>query len=176
MKKRIFSLVLVLCMLFSLAQVPVHADSGTCGTGVTWELTSGGTLTISGSGAIDEQEALNPPWNRFNVKKIIVGNGITAIGKSAFDGCINATSATIGSSVTTIGDIAFGSCQELTSVVIPDNVTYVGSSAFSHCYKLDSVTIGSNVATIGGYAFYRTAVTSISIPASVMSIGDRAFN
>lgn len=53
MKKRILSIVLVLCMLVSLVPAAALADgealSGSCGKNLTWKLTDG-TLTVSGTG------------------------------------------------------------------------------------------------------------------------------
>ena len=54
MKNRIFSLLVTLCMVFSLfTALPITANaatSGTCGDNVTWTLDDSGTLTISGTG------------------------------------------------------------------------------------------------------------------------------
>ena len=49
--------------------------------------------------------------------------------------------------------------------------------AFMDCEKLSKVTFasGSKCKSIGGRAFYNTAITSITIPASVESIGYHAF-
>ena len=47
-------------------------DSGTCGTGVTWELTKSGLLTISGSGGINfDFWADNPFYENKDIKNFI---------------------------------------------------------------------------------------------------------
>lgn len=54
MKKRLFGWILTVTMAVSaLALLPVSAfaaTSGTCGTNLTWTLSTDGTLTISGIG------------------------------------------------------------------------------------------------------------------------------
>jgi len=74
------------------------ALTGTCGTDVNWTLYRG-TLTISGTGAMKNYTA--SPFPTEHVKKIVIEDGVTAIGQYAFYGCSSATSVTIPSSVTT---------------------------------------------------------------------------
>ena len=89
---------------------------------------------------------------------------VTAIGSSAFEGCIGMTSVTIPSSLTTIGDAAFYMCTGLTTVDIPNGVKTIGEGAFSKCGGLTSVTIPSSVTSIGKNAFFQcyglTQITS----------------
>ncbi len=54
-------------------------------------------------------------------------------------------------------------------------VTEIGKSAFSECSELTSVTIPSSVTTIGERAFCACGLPSITIPESVTTIGNVAF-
>ena len=111
---------------------------------------------------------------------IATGSSLTTIGKNAFQGA-PLTSITIPASVTSIGDDAFNECEYLTTIDIPASVTSIGARAFHGCgNKVDAaltVTFasGSSLTTIGDNAFGETNLSSISIPASVTSIGQGAF-
>ena len=146
---------------------------------LTWKLYEDGTLTISGTGAMKNYNSDDNPspayWNTI-VRKIVIEDGVTSIGKSAFSDCSNLTSITIPDSVTSIGNDAFYNCTSLTSITIPDSVTIIGDSAFFYCISLTNITLSNNITNIGNDAFYSCrSLTSITIPSSVTSIGNLAF-
>lgn len=80
--------------------------------------------------------------------------------------------------VTGIGDYAFNVCDQLTSVTIPASVEHIGELAFSDTKALGIVEFesGSQLERIGNYAFFKTALPSIELPASLKVIGSNAFN
>ena len=113
---------------------------------------------------------------RSSVQKIEIGNGVTSIRGSAFDGCSSLASITIPDGVTSIGGSAFNNCSSLASITIPDGVTSIGDSAFNNCSSLASITIPDGVTSIEDYTFYNCySVASITIPNGVTSIGDSVF-
>ena len=71
--------------------------------------------------------------------------------KTLIFGCSNSTIPADGS-VTSIGDSAFGSATLTGSLIIPDGIIDIGKTAFP-CSKLTSITIPASVRTIGAYAF-----------------------
>ena len=118
------------------------------------------------------------PWysRRSEIKKVVIEDGVTNIGKYAFYECTNLTSVEIPNSVTSIKVAAFAYCASLTSIKIPNSVTSIGDLAFDKCSALTSITIPNSVTSIGECAFYNCkALTSIEIPNSVTSIGYEAF-
>ena len=122
MKKRLLTLFFSLCMIITVLPIIALAanetpTTGTCGDGVTWTYTPdldedgydlGGTLVISGDGAMENYSYNDSPWYEFRrkIKELQIENGVTSIGNSAFSGCGGLTSVTIPDSVTSIGSSA----------------------------------------------------------------------
>ena len=168
--KQIYILLIALLMGLSANA----KNSGTCGPNLKWHLTDDGVLTISGKGKMNDY--ISSPWLDSGVKRIILGDGVTIIGNSAFSGCSSLTSVTISNSVTTIRGYAFSGCISLTSVTIPNSVTTIEQSAFGGCTSLTSVTIPNSVTTIEQSAFRGcSSLTSVTIGNSVTTIGYNAF-
>ena len=184
MKRRSFLFALALCLMLSLlaplTMTDAHAEYGHCGANgsdVTWSL-SGGTLSISGTGAMADYDNVTAPWysSRSSVKTITVYNGVTHVGSHAFESCYNATYADIGSTVTSIGAEAFYGCQSMTTVSIHGDMTVIEPGTFDGCYKLKTARIPAGVTTIGDRAFAGCNVWSGTIPSTVTSIGESAFS
>ncbi len=154
---------------------PQPTASGTCGENLTWAYYEvDKELVISGIGAMDYYSVNTPaPWHSYNIKNVIIEEGVTSIGREAFSGCSELTSITIPNSVTSIGNSAFKDCSGLTSITIPNSVTSIASSAFYGCSGLTSITIPNSVTSIGNSAFKDCSeLSSITIPNSVTSIGE----
>ena len=134
---------------------------------LTWTLTADGTLTISGTGAMkdyDYDSNPSPVYNNSDVKKIVIEDGVTSIGNSAFDSCRNLTSVTIPDSVTSIGKDAFEACNSLSSITLSNNITSIGDAAFYDCSNLKSITIPDSVTSIESAVFYNcTSLKTISL-------------
>ena len=114
--------------------------------------------------------------NGERVTKLVLPEGLKAVGTDAFAGCTGLTEVTIHDGVTAIGKSAFSDCSGLTGVVIPDSVTAIGDSAFSDCSGLTGVVIPDSVTAIGDSAFSDcSGLTEMVIPHSVKAIGVGVF-
>ncbi len=153
--------------------------SGSCGEQLSWQLNTQGTLTISGSGSMNNYSMSDSaPWYPYRNQIIAVSitDGVTSIGNYAFSYCKSMTSVSIPESVTDIGIEAFQKCTALTDIALPESVSAIGESAFEYCSGLTSVTIPNSVTVIRKYTFYGcSGLTSVTIPESVRHILFSAF-
>ena len=192
MKKRLLSFVLAVLMIASLLPATALAadvvKSGICGAEVTWTLDSEGVLTISGSGDMYDYGFSGAPWCGRRVKSAVIAEGVTSIGKFAFNDCTSLTSVTIPDSVTSIGSNAFHNCTSLTSVTIPGSVTSIGVYVFTLCTSLTGIWVAEGSShyssDASGVLFNKDKTTLVqcpgalaayTIPDSVTSIGKYAF-
>ncbi|MBQ7004519.1 MAG: leucine-rich repeat protein [Oscillospiraceae bacterium] len=101
--------------------------------------------------------------------------GVTELGDHCFSNSI-LENIVIPDGVTMIGRSAFNDCAKLTALSLPEGVTSIGSDAFSFCYALADINIPSTVTTIDGWAFcYCTSLTEIVLPNSVTSLDTAVF-
>ena len=110
------------------------------------------------------------------LQEIIISEGITEIGKYAFENCWSLTNITIPNGVTVLGEYAFVDCDSLTSITIPNGITIIPSHAFRDCNNLINVVIPESVTTIGEFAFADCwRLPRITIPNGVTTIMKDAF-
>ena len=173
-KIRLLSALLALAMLLALLPTAAfaadaHATSGTCGaegdgSNVTWKLDSDGTLTISGNGEIKDTSENDLRWLWLypdEIKKVIVENGVTRIGRYDFYNCTNLTEVDLSNVQTlkNIGDNAFANCSSLSTVKLPMNgkLESIGINAFGFvdgsAPKIREIKIPASVKVIYGHVF-----------------------
>ena len=139
-----------------------------------------------------------------SLEAITIPASVTSIGYSAFKGCSGLTSVTISEGVTTIDEYAFRDCSSLVSVSIPASATTISASAFNGCgesiYTIEnggkylgnseneylvlmgaesettSCTIMDGCKIIADRAFSNSSLTTVTIPASVTTIGGGALS
>ena len=69
----------------------------------------------------------------------------------------------------------FWNCHSLTQVDIPVGITQVPAFAFAEAFSLAQVTLPEGLTHIGRDAFSYTALETVTVPKSLVFIGDRAF-
>ncbi|MBR6392755.1 MAG: leucine-rich repeat domain-containing protein, partial [Eubacterium sp.] len=172
----VFIVAIVFCVNSAAVVSAEGETSGDCGDGVTWSFDADtSTLTIEGSGAIDDYTRDSEPWYslKSNIKTVVINSGVTRIGNNAFYNCA-LTSVSVPDTVTSIGQDAFFD-SSLQSIDIPSSVKTLEYGAFRDS-ELQSVTFNEGLESIGAAAFYASKVSSMSaIPKSVKSIGVNAF-
>jgi hypothetical protein len=109
-------------------------------------------------------------------KNTVIPTGTKIIGDHAFSESSAIESITIPEGVEHIGYDAFFSCTNLKSVVFPSSLKSIGEHAFRKCKRLCSVQLPYGLKTIDDYAFMDSGVRSVSIPESVVHIGDNTFD
>lgn len=147
MKKRLFTTITVLCLMFSVLAFQAGAtetteptnvprDPGYCGETMTWEYKDG-TLTIIGTGGMDDFPE-GAPWaqHKDEVTELVLSDGITYIGANAFRDFDALKTADFGSDLYEMGKEAFLSCDALTTVYLPASFKVFGESCFMSCKNL----------------------------------------
>ena len=111
--------------------------------------------------------------NCYELDTFTLPEGITEIGKLAFYNN-KFTNIQLPTSLKKIDDKAFLSSR-LTSIVIPDSVEYIGESAFQYSNNLKHVKLSKNLKKIEPHSFEDCGLVSLEIPEGVTEIGEEAF-
>lgn len=146
----------------------VAETSGVCGENLTWEY-GNGILYIHGTGDMNNYDVssnigkseLPTPWLdiREKIAKVIIEDGCTSIGDSAFEECIALSSITIPDSVTTIGKEAFCGCDNLKSLTIPNSVKNIDFSMIDGIDSIENITLPDDFKTISGVTWGETGAS-----------------
>lgn len=126
--------------------------------GIEWTLSKDGVLKISSEGKDQGLSFVREesPWYPYclQVKKIVIGRGITALGSRLFEGYTSMESLELCEGVLDIGSLCFADCISLSEVTLPESLQDIGSEAFKNCTWLETIELPKQMRTIGSYGFY----------------------
>ncbi len=109
-----------------------------------------------------------------------IPDSVQEVGESAFYGCENLESMQVGKGVRELPHMfCYGLSNgrsKLSSVVLSEGLETIGGAAFSQCAMLTQISIPSTVRTISETAFNRTGLTEIVIPNTVETLESNAFS
>ena len=141
-----------------------------------------GTLTISGTGAIQDYNSQTEsifnlsPFADMYFPSVVIEEGITQIGKYLLP---HASSISIPSTVYSISTYAFAGAIGVSPkrVILQDGRTNIPNSLFSSNVLINSIDIPNTVTSIAEVAFAGcTNLVSINLPKGLTTIGVEAFS
>ena len=106
------------------------------------------------------------------LRTVTIPDSVTEICERAFYMCENLESVKLPKNITRIAPRTFYCCYKLTSIDIPESVTVIGNNAFQGCDSLKSIKLPDKLTKIGHFAFDTNNLESITIPASVETVGE----
>lgn len=77
--------------------------------------------------------------------------------------------------ITRIASHFLYNAEEVTAVLLPDSIRTIGSAAFGGCSSLSKIRLSQNLESIETGAFVDSALTEITLPASVNSLAEGCF-
>lgn len=177
MKKSKKYLLLCFVFIFALHNIVPVMQVKAAANSISYTLKDG-VLTISGTGNMPKYETYeDTPWYdvRFDVRELIIEDGITGISDYAFTSCYLLKTVTLPDSIKTIGLAAFCECEDIETVKLPANLQKIDTAAFADCFELKEIIWNNSLKEIGDYAFQYTAIKDMQIPEGVTKIGNYVF-
>ena len=105
-----------------------------------------------------------------------VPDGVKKIGTAAFKQCKKLKSVELPESLEIIGKQAFFGCENLESITYPDSLRSIGESAFQLCSILAHIELPEKLTAIGDAAYKYCPIEDVTIPVSVVFVGEESFN
>ena len=136
------------------------------------------------------------------IETLAIPQGVTSFGYHAFESAQALSSVTFEGNpqIAKLGEAPFYQCKYLASITLPASISDFGTNTFEGCTFLSQVTLGSGLTALNGTRvftgcdvlskidipstvsaistnfFAEAHLTQVTIPASVVTIGNSAFN
>lgn len=196
--------VIAIIPLFTGITSFIHSEAATdidykCGDNATWDISSDGTLTISGTGELYDSIR---PWKAYasQIKSVVVEEGITRLGTYSLFDCSSAKKIHLAASIEVLSsfslpnnveEITFGENSLLSDVYKgaysgtkwfknqpADKPVYLGRCLVQIPENQDftSIEIKEGTYAISEYVFRNSTVTDIVFPDSLTAIGRHVFD
>ena len=169
-------------------------DGGWCGPNACYYYYSDGTLEINGSGEMYDFNEVYAPWSehRSDITKIVIGDGITYLGKLAFFECKNLKELTIPITVNSSSDYdnPFAICFNIEKINFTrgtdgygfnyaedrgSNAWFQNTPWYQSRDVMKEISFADGISHIGANAFRELNITSLVIPDTVTSLGSHCF-
>lgn len=139
------------------------------------------TLVLYGSGKMQDftiEADTQSPWLKDGfqllISNVVIGEGITSIGKFAFNRMENLTTVKFSEGLVTIDEDAF-SFSGLTRVEFPSTLKTVEMNAFYNNTNLKEAILNDGLEVIGQTSFIGHSIERLVIPNTVTEISGRSF-
>jgi len=109
------------------------------------------------------------------LKIVWMGNSVTSIAGNVFEGCSELTSIKLSEGLTSIGGGTFANMKKvLNKMALPNGVTVIPAYCFFQSEFVGGIELGNAVTSIQSNAFTDCAIKTLTLPATVTSIGGGA--
>lgn len=146
---------------------------GAYGNTLSYILYDDGELDIYGEGALEYSYSI--PWSsyRSQIKKVVIGDGVTSISKNVFNNYTSLESVTIPGSVKSISESAFSGCNAVRELIYAEGTTVALKTGIT---SIERLVLPNTLVEFSDYAFQNCKnLVSLIIPNSVTRIGYQTF-
>lgn len=99
--------------------------------------------------------------------------GIYSIGENTFRDCKSLRSIVLPGNLSVVEKELLRGCENLTQVSLPANAVTIGENAFRDCKSLPNIELPEGLSTINNNAFRGTALSTIVLPSTIVSVGEK---
>ena len=159
-----------------ISEIKLHKDTTKISNGAFADLPALTTVTMPRNPSL-ENIGRNAFKNCENLKEFTVPSTVTDIDSTAFNGNKSLEKVTFAqnSQLTTLPDGIFKDLEELSDVTLPENLTAIPNDCFNGCKKLKTLDVPASVTSIGDRAFQGSGIEEADFLDQITTIGEAAF-